>query len=78
MPITPFLAGKPFDQEAIDVMSAAFTAVCSKLGLTDRSDPASGIARTLLKNFSPAPPATRSPADISMIIEITANAAAGQ
>ena len=40
MPITPFLDGQPFDQEAIDRMSAAFVAVCAKLGLADRSDPA--------------------------------------
>jgi hypothetical protein len=43
MPITPFLAGRPFDQDAIDMMSAAFMAVCGKLGLADRSDPATLI-----------------------------------
>jgi hypothetical protein len=43
MPITPFLAGRPFDQDAIDKMSTAFTAVCLKLGLADRSDPATLI-----------------------------------
>ena len=43
MPIRPFLTGRAFDQEAIDVMSAAFLAVCGKLGLADRADPATLI-----------------------------------
>ena len=40
MPITPFLTGRSFDQERIDLMSTAYMAVCEKLGLADRSDPA--------------------------------------
>ncbi len=39
MPIRPFLAQRAFDQEAIDVMSAVFDAVCKKLRLTDIDDP---------------------------------------
>jgi hypothetical protein len=39
MPIRPFLGGHAFDQEVIDVMSAAFLDACKKLGLTDLDDP---------------------------------------
>lgn len=38
MPITPFLAGQAFEPDPISDMFAAFVAVCSRLGLTDRSD----------------------------------------
>jgi hypothetical protein len=38
LPITPFLAGQAFDQEAIETMSVVFVTVCGRLGLTDRSD----------------------------------------
>lgn len=50
MPITPFLTGHPFDQEAIDRMSTAFLAVCGKLGLADRADPMTEVvARKIIE-----------------------------
>ena len=50
MPITPFLAGKAFDQNAIEDMSTVFVAVCSRLGLADRSDQVTeAVARTIIE-----------------------------
>jgi len=50
MPITPFLAGHSFDQNAIDGMSTAFLAVCGKLGLADRADPMTEVvARKIIE-----------------------------
>lgn len=40
MPITPFLNGQPFLPETLHNMSAAFEAVCDKLGLVIKHDPA--------------------------------------
>jgi len=40
MPITPFLASQAFDPETLRDMSAAFEAVCEKLGPIIRRDPA--------------------------------------
>ena len=39
MPITPFLAGQPFDPEVIRVMSLALENVCEMLGLRLADDP---------------------------------------
>ena len=39
MPIRPFLSGRPFDPQAIEAMSAAFTQACAHLGLVERDDP---------------------------------------
>jgi hypothetical protein len=39
MPITPFLAGQPFDPEVIRVMSLALENVCETLGLRLADDP---------------------------------------
>ena len=33
MPITPFLSGRPFEEEQIIIMSAAFADTCKALGL---------------------------------------------
>jgi len=38
MPIRPFLTEKSFDPETIEIMNAAFQAVCADLGLTDKAD----------------------------------------
>ena len=43
MSITPFLSSRSFDQKTIDMMSTAFVAECIRLGLADRSDPATLI-----------------------------------
>lgn len=43
MPIRPFLSGQGFDPETIQVMSDAFTSVCTSLGLADRDDPATRL-----------------------------------
>jgi len=39
MPIRSFLPQHAFDQEVIDVMSAAFNDACKRFGLADRDDP---------------------------------------
>jgi hypothetical protein len=43
MPITPFLAGQPFDPEAVHAMSTAFDSVCKSLGLRAGADPTAEI-----------------------------------
>jgi hypothetical protein len=43
MPIRYFLAGEAFEPETVGVMSDAFTAVCTSLGLVDRDDPATRL-----------------------------------
>jgi hypothetical protein len=43
MPITPFLRNRGFDQAAIQNLSTVFVAVCCRLGLADRSDPATEL-----------------------------------
>ena len=43
MPITPFLAGQPFDPEAVHAMSMAFDSVCKSLGLRAGADPTAEI-----------------------------------
>jgi hypothetical protein len=43
MPIRAFLHGKSFDPETIDIMNAAFLAVCDDLGLSDKTDGACEI-----------------------------------
>jgi len=40
MPIRPYLSGQSFDQKDIEELSTVFVAVCIRLGLADRSDPA--------------------------------------
>jgi hypothetical protein len=40
LPIRPFLAGRAFQPETLQTMSAAFEAVCEKLGLAIRHDAA--------------------------------------
>jgi hypothetical protein len=40
MAITPFLRDRVFDPETIQVMNAAFLAVCGDLGLNDKTDSA--------------------------------------
>jgi hypothetical protein len=39
MPITPFLAGRTFEPEQIDIMSAAFADTCKALGLSEADHP---------------------------------------
>ena len=39
MPISPFLAGRAFEPEAIQEMSLALETVCGKLGLSLGDDP---------------------------------------
>jgi len=49
MPITPFLAGQAFDPETVHDMASVFVAVCSRLGLADRSDPLTeNVAKTII------------------------------
>ncbi len=43
MPITPFLAGQAFGPEAIQTMSDAYLRACKRLGLSDRTDPATEL-----------------------------------
>jgi hypothetical protein len=43
MPIRPFLHGKSFGPETIEIMNAAFLAVCADLGLSDKTDGACEI-----------------------------------
>ena len=43
MPIAPFLAGQPFDPEAVRAMSTAFDRVCKSLGLRAAADPAAEV-----------------------------------
>jgi hypothetical protein len=38
MPITPFLAGQPFDPEVVRAMASAFEAVSKSLGSRDPSE----------------------------------------
>lgn len=50
MPITPFLANQTFDQKQSEDMSTALVAVCSRLGLADRSDKVTeNIAKTIIE-----------------------------
>jgi hypothetical protein len=50
MPITPFLAGQAFEPDTLRNMSAAFEAVCERLGLAHRHDPATElVAKTIVK-----------------------------
>jgi len=37
MPIKPFIPAKSFDPETIEIMNAAFVAVCADIGLSDRT-----------------------------------------
>ena len=47
--ITPFLAGRAFEPEALKNMSTAFESVCEHLGLVIRHDPATeAIARYIV------------------------------
>lgn len=46
MPITPYLTGKAFDPETIELMSSALEQVCDELGIkveTGRKNPAAEI-----------------------------------
>jgi hypothetical protein len=43
MPITPFFAGQAFEPETVRNMGVAFEAVCEKLGLVIRDDPATEL-----------------------------------
>ncbi len=43
MPITPFLSGQVFDAAAIQAMSFAFSRACERIGLADRTDPATEL-----------------------------------
>ncbi len=44
MPIRGFLAGRPFDPEAINTMSLAFESICEELGLVKTGeDPATEL-----------------------------------
>jgi hypothetical protein len=43
VPIRPFLHGKSFDPATIEIMNAAFLAVCADLGLSDNTDGACEI-----------------------------------
>jgi hypothetical protein len=50
MPITPFLRGQAFDPDQIEGMSMVFVAVCSKLGLANRSDELTEtVAKTIIE-----------------------------
>ncbi len=52
VPITPYLAGQPFDPEMIRDMSAAFVAVCDALGLKAQDDPATRIVAEKIVEFT--------------------------
>ena len=39
MSITPFLAGRTFEPELVNVMSGAFAFACKALGLSEKDDP---------------------------------------
>jgi hypothetical protein len=43
MPIRRFLDGHAFDPDTIQMMSDAFTSVCTCLGLAERDDPATRL-----------------------------------
>jgi hypothetical protein len=50
MPITPFLSGQAFEPETLRNMSTTFEAVCDRLGLAIRHDPATElVAKTIIK-----------------------------
>ena len=50
MPITPFLVHEPFDQRQIEDLSTVLVAVCSRLGLADRTDPLTEhVAKTIIE-----------------------------
>ncbi len=50
VPIRPFLAGKAFEPEIIEQMSAAFVRACEALRLELRDDPATRlVARTIIE-----------------------------
>jgi hypothetical protein len=46
MPIPPVLNGKSFDPETIEIMNTAIVAVCTDLGLSDKTDGACEIVAT--------------------------------
>ena len=48
MPLTPFLKGATFDPQTIEVMSAAFEAVCASLQLLNRTDPVTEIVARMV------------------------------
>jgi hypothetical protein len=37
MPIRPYLAGKSFDPETLDILNRAFRGACADLGVTDKT-----------------------------------------
>jgi hypothetical protein len=50
VPIRPFLAGRAFEPEIIEQMSAAFVGACKALRLELRDDPATRlVARTIIE-----------------------------
>ena len=66
MPITPFLAGKAFDPEAIESMSASFVAACDALGLKVGDDPATRFVAEKVIEF-----AQRGVRDPNMLCRLT-------
>jgi hypothetical protein len=52
VPITPFIAGQPFEPEDIEKMSEAFVVACEKLRLKDRADPFTEIVAKKIIEFS--------------------------
>jgi hypothetical protein len=52
VPITPYLAGQPFEPETISDMSAAFVAVCVALGLKVQDDPATRLVAEKIVEFT--------------------------
>ena len=52
MPITPYLSGQAFEPETLRSMSAAFEAVCNKLGLVIRRDPATELVAMAIIKFA--------------------------
>jgi hypothetical protein len=50
VPITPFLRGRAFDPETIEVMSEAFKEVCRAIGLKERDDKMTAlVARQIIQ-----------------------------
>ena len=43
MSIHPFLAGKSFDPETLDILNEAFQGACADLGVTDRTPHSRGL-----------------------------------
>jgi hypothetical protein len=52
VPITPFLAGQPFEPDDIETMSEACVVACEKLRLTDRADPFTEIVAKKIIEFA--------------------------